>query len=108
MDHNVVTFAGSLSGVHAQQFFQLCGHHRSRLWSRTNDGFTQVNLSDNPLNNYLPEDSMLFLIGTFPKQEFIQGMYAAATTTPDATYSPIANHGNPATAKAGTAFPGND
>jgi phage tail protein X len=35
-------------------------------------------------------------------------MYAAATTTPNATYSRIANNGNPATAKAGTAFPGND
>ena len=51
---------------------------------------------------------MLFLIGAVPKQEFIQGMYAAATTTPNATYSPIAKNGNPATSKAGAAFPGND
>src|SRR5262245_61187300 len=55
-----------------------------KLWSGTNAGFTQVNISDNPVNNYLSDDSMLFLIGAVPKHEFIQGLYAAATTTPNA------------------------
>jgi hypothetical protein len=78
------------------------------LWSGTNAGFSQVNISNNPVNNYLLDDSMLFLIGAVPKHEFIQGLYAAATTTPNAKYSPLANNGNPATAKAGAAFPCND
>jgi hypothetical protein len=51
---------------------------------------------------------MLFLIGSVPKQEFIQGLSTAASTTPNAVYSPLARNGKPATAKAGAAFPGND
>jgi len=108
LDYAVVTFGGFLSGVQAQQFFNHVGTIDPELWSGTDAGFTQVNLSNNPVNNYLLDDSMLFLIGAVPKQEFIQGLYAATTTTPNAGYSPLAKNGNPATAKAGAAFPGND
>jgi hypothetical protein len=108
LDYAVVTFGGFLSGVQAQQFFNYLGTIDPKLWSGTDAGFTQVNISNNPVNNYLLDDSMLFLIGAVPKQEFIQGLYAAATTTTNAGYSPLANNGNPATAKAGAAFPGND
>jgi len=108
LDYAVITFGGFLSGIQAQQFFNYVGTIDPKLWIGTNAGFTQVNISNNPVNNYLLDDSMLFLIGAVPKHEFIQGLYAAATTTPNANYSPLANNGNPATAKAGAAFPGND
>jgi len=108
LDFAVVTFAGSLSGLQAQRFFNHVGTIDPNLWSGADAGFTQVNISANAINNYLLDDSMLFLIGDVPKQEFIQGLYAAAATTPNATYSPIGNNGKPTTAKAGAAFPGND
>ena len=108
LDYAVVTFGGFLSGVQAQQFFNYLGTIDPKLWSGTDAGFTQVNVSNNPVNNYLLDDSMLFVIGAVPKQEFIQGLYVAATTTLNTSYSPLAKNGNPATAKAGAAFPGND
>jgi hypothetical protein len=108
LDYAVVTFAGSLTGVQAKGFFDYLGTIDPALWSGTNAGFTQVNVSDSAVNNFMMDNSMLFLIGSVPKQEFIQGLFQAARTTPNATYSPLAANGKPATAKAGAAFPGND
>jgi hypothetical protein len=107
LDYAVVTHGGALSGLRAKQFFDYLGGIDPKLWSGTNAGFTQVNASDSPVNNYLMNDSMLYLIGSVPKQEFTQGLYQAAITA-NMTYSPISDNGKPATAKAGVAFPGND
>jgi len=108
LDYAVVTFGGTLSGLQSQQFFNYLGTIDPKLWSGTNAGFTQVNISSSPIANYLNDNSMLFLIGSVPKHEFIQGLSTAASTYGNATYSPIANNGNPTTTKAGAAFPGND
>jgi hypothetical protein len=108
LDYAVVTFSGALTGIQAKGFFDYLGTIDPKLWSGTNAGFTQVNVSNSAVNNFMLNDSMLFLIGSVPKQEFIQGLYTAAATTQNATYFPIAGNGNPATAKAGAAFPGND
>jgi hypothetical protein len=108
LDYAVVTHGGSLTGVQAKQFFDYLGTIDPKLWSGTNAGFTQINVSDSPVNNFMLNDSMLFLIGSVPKQEFIQGLFKAASTAPNMTYSPIANNGNPTTTKSGAAFPGND
>jgi len=108
LDYAVVTHGGSLTGVQAKQFFDYLGTIDPKLWSGTNAGFTQINVSGSPVNNFMLNDSMLFLIGSAPKQEFIQGLFKAAITAENMTYSPIANNGNPTTAKAGVAFPGND
>jgi len=98
----VVTFRGPLTGEEAQKFFNYLGTINAKLWSGKNAGFTQIAIRDLGLN-----DSMLFLIGAVSKKEFVTGLYEAATTTPDATYSPLDN-GTPTTATAGAAFPGND
>jgi len=108
LDYAVVTHGGSLTGVQAMKFFDYLGTIDPKLWSGANAGFTQINASDSPVNNFMLNDSMLFLIGSVPKHEFIQGLYQAASTAQNMTYSPIANNGNPTTAKAGVAFPGND
>jgi hypothetical protein len=108
LDYAVVTHGGSLTGLQAKQFFDYLGTIDPKLWSGTNAGFTQINVSNSPVNNFMLNDSMLFLIGSVPKQEFIQGLSKAASTAPNMTYSPIAQNGNPTTAKAGVAFPGND
>jgi hypothetical protein len=108
LDYAVATKSGTLTGVQAKQFFDYLGTIDPKLWSGTDAGFTQINISDSPLNNFMLNDSMLFLIGSVPKQEFIQGLFQAASTAPNMTYSPIAKNGNPTTAKAGVAFPGND
>ena len=50
---------------------------------------------------------MLFLKPAASKRRFIDGLSTAAATT-GATYFPLNNHGEPTTAKAGIAFPGND
>jgi hypothetical protein len=99
----VVTFAGNLTGVQAQGFFNFLGTIDPALWTGADAGFTQV-----PLNFFGPYDSMLFLIGDVSTSEFETGLYKAAITTPGATYSPLDNHGNPTVATAGAAFPGND
>jgi hypothetical protein len=98
----IVTFGGYLTGEEAQKFFNYLGTINPALWSGANAGFTQIALNDFGLSN-----SMLFLIGDVSKKEFVTGLYKAATTTPDATYSPLEN-GTPTTATAGEAFPGND
>ena len=98
----VVTFAGNLSGEEAQSFFQYLGHIDVNLYTGANAGFTQV-----PLNPFRPDNSMLFLIGNVSISEFETGLYKAATSTPDASYSPV-DRGRPTVATAGAAFPGND
>jgi hypothetical protein len=98
----MVTFTGYLTGEQAQKFFNYLGTINPALWSGKNAGFTQIALNDFGLSN-----SMLFLIGDVSKKEFVTGLYKAATTTPNATYSPLEN-GTPTTATAGEAFPGND
>ena len=103
LDYAVVTFAGTLSGVHAKEFFDYLGTIDPSLWSGTFAGFTQIDFHDSPTNN-----SMLFLKPAVTKQQFITGLSTAAGTTPGATYVTLNNHGQPTTAKAGIAFPGND
>jgi len=103
LDYAVVTFAGTLSDVHAKEFFDYLGTIDPALWSGTFAGFTQIDFHDSPTNN-----SMLFLKPAVTKQQFITGLSSAAGTTPEATYVTLNNHGQPTTAKAGIAFPGND
>ncbi len=103
LDYAVVTFAGTLSGVHAKEFFDYLGTIDPALWSGTFAGFTQIDFQDSPTNN-----SMLFLKPAATKQRFITGLSTAAGTTAEATYVTLNNHGQPTTAKAGIAFPGND
>ena len=103
LDYAVVTFAGTLSGVHAKEFFDYLGTIDAALWSGTFAGFTQIDFHDSPANN-----SMLFLKPATTKQQFITGLSTAAGTTPEATYVTLNNHGQPTTAKAGISFPGND
>ena len=99
----VVTFKGSLTGEHAEAFFNYLGTIDPALFTGTDAGFTQINLQP-----FEPSDSMLFLIGDVSTREFVTGLFKAATTTPDATYSPLEKNGKPTVAKAGAAFPGND
>jgi hypothetical protein len=103
LDYALVTLPGVLTGEQAKEFFDHLGTIDPALWSGTYAGFTQIDAANSPLNN-----SMLFLKPAAPKREFIDGLYAAATTTPYAMYTPLGNNGQPTTAKAGIAFPGND
>ncbi len=103
LDYAVVTFAGTLTGVHAKGFFDYLGTIDPALWSGQFAGFTQIDFQGSPANN-----SMLFLKPATTKQQFITGLSTAASTTPDATYVTLNNHGQPTTAKAGISFPGND
>jgi hypothetical protein len=103
LDYAVVTFADFLTGVEAKEFFDYLGTIDAALWSGRFAGFTQIDFQDSPTNN-----SMLFLKPATSKRRFITGLSAAADTTPDATYVTLNNNGEPTTAKAGIAFPGND
>jgi hypothetical protein len=103
LDYAVVTFAGTLTGVQAKQFFDYLGTVDSALWSGQFAGFTQIDFHNSPTNN-----SMLFLKPATTKQRFITGLSTAASTTPGATYVTLNNNGEPTTAKAGISFPGND
>jgi hypothetical protein len=103
LDYAVVTFVGTLTGVHAKDFFDYLGTIDPALWSGPLAGFTQIDFHDSPTNN-----SMLFLKPATTKQQFITGLSTAANTTQGATYVTLNNHGQPTTAKAGIAFPGND
>lgn len=103
LDYAVVTFAGTLSGAQAKGFFDYLGTVDPALWSGQFAGFTQIDFQSSPTNN-----SMLFLKPAVTKQQFITGLSTAASTTPEATYVTLNNHGQPTTAKAGIAFPGND
>jgi hypothetical protein len=89
--------------VHAKEFFDYLGTIDPALWSGTFAGFTQIDFQDSPTNN-----SMLFLKPAATKQRFITGLSTAAGTTSGATYVTLNNNGQPTTAKAGIAFPGND
>lgn len=99
----VVTFKGSLTGEQAEAFFNHLGTIDPALWTGTNAGFTQINL-----HPFEPNDSVLFLIGDVSPSEFVTGLFEAASTTADATYSPLNKNGKPTVAIAGAAFPGND
>lgn len=99
----VVTFKGSLTGERAESFFNYLGTIDPALWTGTDAGFTQINI-----HPFEPNDSMLFLIGEVPLSEFVTGLFEAASTTPDATYSPLNGNGKPTVAIAGAAFPAND
>ena len=101
LDYAVVTFAGMLTGLDAKAFFDFLGTIDFALWGGQFAGFTQIDF-DSPTNN-----SMLFLKPAVSKRRLIDGLSAAATTR-GATYVPTNNHGEPTTAKAGIAFPGND
>ena len=108
LEYAVVTYAGTLTGQQAKQFFDFVGTIDPELWSGTNAGFTQINFSDSAVNNFMMNNSMLFLIGSVPKHQFIQGLFAASTTSPNRMYFPLAKNGKPSVEKAGVAFPGND
>jgi hypothetical protein len=109
IDYAAVTYAGTLTGQQAKEFFDYVGTIDPALWSGTYAGFTQVNLSESPVTNYLMNNSMVFLIGAVPKRQFIQGLStAAANPAANMTYSPLAKNGKPTTGTAGVAFPGND
>jgi hypothetical protein len=103
LDYAVVTFAGTLTGVEAKAFFDYLGTIDFALWGGRFAGFTQIDFEDSPTNN-----SMLFLKPAATKRRLIDGLFAAANTTPGATYVTLNNHGDPTTAMAGIAFPGND
>ncbi len=103
LDYAVVTFDDALTGVEAKGFFDYLGTIDAALWSGTFAGFTQIDFQGSPTNN-----SMLFLKPAASKKRLITGLSAAVNTTPDTTYIPLNNNGQPTTAKAGIAFPGND
>jgi hypothetical protein len=104
LDYAVVTFPGGLSGSGAQAFFEYLGTIDPALFSGLFAGFTQIDLAGSGTNN-----SMLFLQPAVSKNRFIAGLSeAAATTDVLASYSPTKNNGEPTTARAGVAFPGND
>ena len=103
LDYAVVTFAGTLTGTEAKAFFDYLGTIDFALWGGRFAGFTQIDFEDSPTNN-----SMLFLKPAATKRRFIDGLSTAASTTAGATYVPLNNNGEPTTAKAGIAFPGND
>jgi hypothetical protein len=103
LDYAVVTFAGTLTGVEAKTFFDYLGTIDFALWGGLFAGFTQIDFQGSPTNN-----SMLFLKPATTKQQFITGLFTAASTFPSATYVTLNNNGQPTTAKAGIAFPGND
>ena len=103
LDYAVVTFTPPLTGEGAKAFFDFVGTVDPALWSGLFAGFTQIDFAGSATNN-----SMLFLLPAVTKRQFITGLATAASATPDATYVTVNNHGQPTTAKAGVAFPGND
>jgi len=103
LDYAVVTFAGTLTGTEAKAFFDYLGTIDFALWGGLFAGFTQIDFEDSPTNN-----SMLFLKPAATKRRFIDGLSTAARTSTGATYVTLNNRGEPTTAKAGIAFPGND
>ena len=103
LDYALVTFSGSLTGEEARAFFDHLGTIDRALWSGQFAGFTQIDLAGSLTNN-----SMLFLRPAVNKQQFVSGLFTAAGDDPRATYSPLKSNGQPTTARAGIAFPGND
>jgi hypothetical protein len=102
-EYAYVTFPAGLTGEQAESFFNYLGTIDPALWTGTDAGFTQINLYF-----FGPDNTMLFLIGDVSTEEFVNGLYAAASTTEGATYSPVTRNGTPTFATAGAAFPGND
>jgi hypothetical protein len=103
LDYALVTFLGTLSGDEAQDFFEHLGTIDAALFSGLFAGFTQIDLPGSTTNN-----SMLFLQPAVSKHRFISGLAAGVEDVPRASYSPLKNNGEPTTARAGVAFPGND
>jgi hypothetical protein len=103
LDYAVVTFSGTLTGLEAKGFFDDLGTVDAALWSGPYAGFTQISFNGSSTNN-----SMLFLKPAAPKRELVDGLFAAASATPGATYVTLNNNGQPTTDKAGVSFPGND
>jgi hypothetical protein len=103
LDYALVTFAGTLTGEEAQEFFEHLDTVDPALFSGLFAGFTQLDFGGSLTNN-----SMLFLQPAVSKRRFIDGLSTAASSDPRATYSPVKNQGQPTTARAGIAFPGND
>jgi hypothetical protein len=103
LDYILVTFSGMLSGDEAQAFFEHLGTIDEALFSGLFAGFTQVDLPGSLTNN-----SMLFLQPAVSKRRFISGLSSAVQDDPRASYSPLKTNGEPTTARAGVAFPGND
>lgn len=103
LDYAVVTFSPTLTGERAKEFFDFVGTVNPALWSGLFAGFTQIDFAGSATNN-----SMLFLRPAVTKREFITGLATAASSTADATYATVNNHGQATTAKAGVAFPSND
>jgi len=103
LDYAVVTFSHPLSGIGAKNFFDFLGTIDPALWSGDFAGFTQINFNGSPINN-----SMLFLQPATSTEQFVNGLSAAAAATQGARYFPLDSTGNPTTALAGVAFPGND
>jgi len=103
LEYVVVTFASGLSGERAKRFFDFVGTVDPALWSGPYAGYTQIDFAGSSTNN-----SMLFLRPEVTSQQFIDGLSAAASIDPDATYVTLDNNGTPTTAEAGVAFPEND
>jgi hypothetical protein len=108
LDYAVVTFAGPLTGEHAEGFFNYLGTIDPALWIGPDAGFTQINYSRAAVKKYMLNNSMLFLIGDVPTSEFIRGLFEAVITTSGTRYSPLRENGQPTVATAGAASPGND
>jgi hypothetical protein len=103
LDYAVVSFTGVLDGLEAKAFFEYLGTIDPALFSGPLAGFTQIDFEDSPTNN-----SMLFLQPATSKHQFVSGLFAAASTTDGARYVTVKGNGQPTTARAGVAFPGND
>jgi len=103
LDYAVVTFPSALDGVGAKAFFEHLGDIDPALFSGQFAGFTQIAFQGSPQNN-----SMLFLKPAVSKNQLIAGLSAAANATTGAVYFPLKQNGEPTTARAGIAFPGND
>ena len=102
LDYAVVTFEDMLTGLQAKAFFDHLGTIDFALWGGQFAGFTQIDFEGSLTNN-----SMLFLKPAATKRRFIDGLFAAANTTPMATYVTLNNNGT-IDGQAGIAFPGND
>jgi len=103
LDYAVVSFRGQLSGREAKAFFDHLGTIDEALWSGAFAGFTQIALQDARTNN-----SMVFLQPATSIEQFVRGLSLAADSWPGASYVTRTSQGQPTTAPAGIAFPGND
>ena len=96
LDYVTVTFsAGPPGGALAQSFFEFVGTVDPALFTGLFAGYTQIG------------SALLFLQPAVGVQQFIDGMFDAASGFPGVTYAPL-DMGLPTTALAGVAFRGND